>query len=238
MEPKTFQYEAYYEQKLNFEIDDEHFKYRPDQGEEIIAPWQSIESLKINRFGNTLEIWVKDRLKPIIVPFGTENFLIFLEEIMLRLGHAAKDRIKTASSFTVSNIFYLMMILILSAPVFLLFGLILNLSVLEQLDTVPAVSAFLIPMALIVYGGCVPIRAVPEKNRLVLKGLLRRYTYDYSQIEKTGFELLDMKKRGQLLVISLEMKNGKKIRIKWLKDLLLFSMSLRYHLNAYKIKSR
>ena len=238
MEPKTFRYETYYEQKLNFEIDDEHFKYRPDQGEEIIAPWQSIESLKINRFGNTLEIWVKDQLKPVIVPFGTENFLTFLEEMMSRLGRAGNDRIQTASLFTVSNFFYLMMILILSAPVFLLFGLILNLSILEQLDTFPAVSAFLIPMALIVYGGCVPIRAVLEKNRLVLKGLLRRYTYDYSQIEKTGFELLDMKKRGQLLVIFLEMKNGKKIRIKWLKDLLLFSMSLRYHLNAYIIKNR
>lgn len=238
MEPKTFQYETYYEQKLNFEIDDEHFKYRPDQGEEIIAPWQNIESLKINRFGNTLEIGVKDQLKPVIVPFGTENFLIFLEEMISRLGHAVKDRIKTASSFTVSNIFYLMLILILSAPVFLLLGLILNLSILEQLDTVPAVSAFLIPMALIVYGGCLPIRAVLEKNRLVLKGLLRRYTYDYSRIEKTGFELLDMKKRGQLLVIFLEMKNGKKIRIKWLKDLLLFSMALRYHLNAYVIKNR
>ena len=77
MDKKTFIYETYYEHKLHFEIDDQHFKYQLDDDEQLIATWNDIQELKINRFGNTLEIHIDQQEKPVTVPFGTDNFLGF-----------------------------------------------------------------------------------------------------------------------------------------------------------------
>lgn len=238
METKAFIYETYYDNQLNFEIDDENFKYRLDQGEQVIAQWSDLYSIKINRFGNTLDIFIKDRDKPITVPFGTENFLVFLEELTQRLARANQDTIESQNQiFTVSKLFYAVMAVILPAPILLLSTLLFNLQVLEQLETPVAVAAFVIPIVLIIYGVGIPIRAFVKKEGIVVKGLIRTYTYAYSKIESITFELKDMKKRGSLLIVVLIMKNGKKVKIQWLKDLITFFMVVSNRFDQYREKS-
>ncbi|MFH2091984.1 MAG: hypothetical protein ABIJ31_06440 [Pseudomonadota bacterium] len=238
MGSKTFLYETYYEQKLNFEIDDDHFKFRIDSGKQLIAKWSEIDSIKISRFGNTLDILVANFPKTIKIPFVTDEFLVFLEELTSRIARANKDRIQQMDErFTVSHLFYLVMTLLLSASGILLISLLFNFSTLAQLEIFPAFVAVLLPSALILYGISIPIKAIPQEKKIILKGLVKKNTYDYSKIDSIHFELLDMKKRGKLLVVVLNMKTGKKIKIKWLKDLILFFIVTRTKFDAFLKKS-
>ena len=235
MESKKFTYETYYDQELKFEIGADRFTYRLDQNEPVIAEYKDIRAMKINRLANTLDIRIQGCDVLISVPFGMENFLSFTEELAARLAHANRDKIESAClSFSASRMFYTIMAVILSAPAILLAALLLNFQAIESLDTIPAVITFVIPVGLLGYGVILPTRAVPEKNRLILKGLLRKTVIDYSRIERAAFELLDMKKRGKLLVVALILKSGKTIRIKWLSDLIFFFMALRFHLDKYQ----
>ncbi len=239
MDKKTFVYETYYEQKLSFEIDDEHFKYRLNDGEQLIATWNDILSLKINRFGNTLDIIIDQQDKPVTVPFGTDNFLGFLEEMTSRMGKANAKKITTmAEPFAVSKTFYAMLTIFLVAPIILLTTLLFNFSRVLDMESLSAYIAVIAPAALIIYNVCIPIIADLKKDRLILKGVLRKSVYQYADIKSFGFELLDMKKRGSLLVVIMNMKNGKKIKIKWLKNLILFFIVAKFKLDTYKTSDK
>lgn len=229
-----YTYETYYDQKLTFKLSDKRFIYQMDDETPISADWGDIQSLKLNRMANTLDIVVTNREKPITVPYGIENFLVFLDELSSRLAKANQKKIESMNdAFGVTGLFLFMMSLFIGPAVILICAVAFNYQSIAQMTPSSILVTIIVPLAMIIYGVCIPVKARPENDRLRINGLIRRSVYPYTQFESVDYELLDMKKRGSLLVVVIKLKNGLKIKIKWLKDLTLFFIVLRHKLNRF-----
>lgn len=232
---KTYTYETYYDQKLTFKLSENRFTFRMDDNKPISADWQDIQSLKINRLANTLDIVVADQEKPITVPFGIENFLTFMKELSSYLAKANNDKIESMEdAFGVTGLFAFMMSLFIGPAVILLGAVALNFQSIAHMSLPSIFTTILVPLAMVVYGVCIPFKVQPLADRLLVNGLVRRSVYPYADIESIEYELMDMKKRGSLLVTVIRLKNKQKIRIKWLKDLTLFFIVATHKFNAFK----
>lgn len=237
MESKTFTYETYYEQKLSFELSDHKLIYTMDDDKPVIADWNDITLLKPNRVANTLEINIANQEKPVTVPYGIENFVVFLEELCDRLGRKKQDIILSNDTpFGVTTLFGVMMALFIGPAIILLVAALINSEQITQMPVTQLILTMAVPAALIIYGVLIPIKAIVLKDRLLLNGLVRRSAYHFDNIDDIGYELVDLKKRGNLLVAYIQLKNGKKVQVKWLKDLPLFFTVLKLKYTAYQNK--
>ena len=236
MEPQTFEYETYQDENLFFEITENGITYRLGE-KNICAEWPQIQSIEANRFSNTLDIQVKGDDPVIKVPFGIDDFLTLVRK--LTHGFILKNKAalgRAPAEFSVSPIFYLLMGVFLFAPLVLILAYAFNYDNLAHLDTMPKMVALFIPVLLVGYGVCIPVRACLKADCLLVRGLVRKTTIPYSNIKRIDVDLKEAGKRGKLLTVVIHKTKGRSIKIKWITDLILFYMVARSRLETHHAK--
>ena len=222
-EYKTFLDESFMNRKIYYDVHENGLIYRPDSDEEFSLSWQDIQYIE-DRSGERVAIFL-DQQKEIPVRYTTNEFSVLLKTICLKLSEIRKESFYS-HKFTLTLKYLLHLCFVISVLVLSLISILIVGNALFFMLLI-----LFVPIGIFIHRQ--PIALTLDNHSLTVHNLLIKKAINYNEIQNIDFEV-KTNDYGSTLCILINLKNGKKMTIKKIENIILFFIMLQIKLNENK----